>query len=434
MTRLQTSPRKSPLDVVIMPRTRVAYLINQYPKVTHSFIRREVAALEEQNVDVERFTIRRAEEALANPSDREEAARTTALLESRLGLVTSFFLMLVCHPVRFLQALRSAVQLGMNSRRKLGRHFVYLAEACLLQRRLKGSGVRHVHAHFGTNAAAVAMLCFILGGPAYSFTVHGPEEFEEPATLSLYEKMRRAAFVVAISSFGKAQLMLHCPPDQLDKIKVVRCGIDEAYFAHDVTPVPDTNRFLCVGRLCQRKGQMQLVEAAHKLRTTGMNVEIVLAGDGELRPLLERRIADLGLQDSVRITGWIGDAEIRKELLAARAFVLPSFAEGLPVVIMEALALGRPVVSTYVAGIPELVTDGACGWLVPAGDVDALATALRRAMNASAGDLSRMGALGAARVRERHDTRKEAAKLAALFSQASKRQNVKTSKAEIAVP
>lgn len=401
-----------------MPRSRVAYLVNQYPRVTHSFIRREISALESQGVEVERFTVRRAEEELANPADRAEAQKTSALLESLPRIIGNVLLTFVRSPLRFIATLFSALRLGMHSSRGLPRHGAYVAEACLLRNRLRRSGVRHVHAHFGTNAAIVAMFCFMLGGPAYSFTVHGPEEFEEATTLSLDEKIKRAAFVVAISSFGKSQLMRHCEPTHFDKIKIVRCGIDDDYLAAGVTEVPDVNRFVCVGRLCLRKGQLQLIEAAARLRNAGTDVDIVLAGDGELRPLLERRISELGLTDCVRITGWIGDEEIRQEIQASRALVLPSFAEGLPVVIMEALALGRPVVSTFVAGIPELVTDAVCGWLVPAADVDALTTALRRVLNASVDDLSRMGALGAARVAERHNTLKEGRKLGKLFAEA----------------
>ena len=405
------------------PATPIAYLINQYPKVTHSFIRREIAALEEQGVAVERFTVRRAEERLANAVDQEEATRTTALLESKGAMLASMPIFAVTHPIRYTKAKFAMLRLALRSKRGLLRHVAYLAEACLLARRLRALGISHVHAHFGTNAAAVAMLVSILD-PAisYSFTVHGPEEFEDAGGLSLAEKIKRCAFVVAISSFGRGQLTQHCTADQTHEIHIVRCGIDDAYFEAGASPVPDNRRLLCVGRLCVRKGQLQLVEAVHRLRESGVSAELVLAGDGEIRPELERRISEYGLQSNVRITGWIGDAEIRKELIAARAFVLPSFAEGLPVVIMEALALGRPVVSTYVAGIPELVTDAVNGWLVPAGDVEALAAALKRVLTTPVADLSRMGALGAARVRERHDTHKEAAKLATLFEKSTSQQ------------
>lgn len=393
----------------------VAYLINQYPRVTHSFIRREVAALEAQGVTVHRFTIRRGEEQLANPADQDEAKRTTVLLESKLAMIVNTLAMAMTHPIRYTRAKFVMLKLALNSRRGLFRHVAYLMEACLLSRTLARLGVTHVHAHFGTNAAAVAMLACIMGETTFSFTVHGPEEFEDAGGLSLAEKIRRCAFVVGISSFGRSQLMQHTAPEDISRIKIVRCGIDDAYFETGVTPVPDNNRIICVGRLCIRKGQLQLVDAAHQLRQQGIDIELVLAGDGEIRSQLETRIRAYDMQSCVRITGWIGDKEIRKELAGARAFTLPSFAEGLPVVIMEALALGRPVISTYVAGIPELV-NSECGWLVPAGDVDELAAALKLALTTSAADLSRMGEVGAARVRERHNNATEAAKLAREFA------------------
>jgi glycosyltransferase involved in cell wall biosynthesis len=148
---------------------------------------------------------------------------------------------------------------------------------------------------------------------------------------------------------------------------------------------------------------------------------LVLAGDGEMRPDIEALIERLGLQPRVRITGWIGSGQVRDEIGAARALVLPSFAEGLPVVIMEAMALRRPVITTFVAGVPELVQAGANGWLVPAGDVEALTDAMAACLATDQETLARMGEAARARVLVRHDVDREAAKLAVLFGQSSVR-------------
>jgi glycosyltransferase involved in cell wall biosynthesis len=174
-----------------------------------------------------------------------------------------------------------------------------------------------------------------------------------------------------------------------------------------------------VGRLCEQKGQALLVEAVRLLASRGVEFELVLAGDGEMRAELERLIAAFSLQERVRITGWISSARVREEMLAARVLVLPSFAEGLPVVLMEAMALGRPVVTTYVAGIPELVLAGECGWLIPAGDVQALAAAIEDVLARAPDALQAMGDAGRRRVLARHDADVEAAKLAALFQRAA---------------
>jgi glycosyltransferase involved in cell wall biosynthesis len=169
-----------------------------------------------------------------------------------------------------------------------------------------------------------------------------------------------------------------------------------------------------VGRLSEQKGQLLLLEAAAEVAATAPDFRLTLVGDGELRAPTERRIAELGLGDVVEITGWADEAEVRRRILAARALVLASFAEGLPVVIMEAMALRRPVISTWVAGIPELV-DADCGWLVPAGDAGALAGAMRAALSAPPERLAAMGRAGRARVEARHDQRAEARRLLALI-------------------
>lgn len=395
---------------------RVAYLVNQYPHVSHSFIRREIAGAEAAGAEVVRVSVRRPGVKLVDPGDQAEERRTRVLLDAGpTGLAAAGLLTAVTRPLRLLRAAALAWRLGGRTGRRL-RAFVYLAEACLLRRWLAAERATHLHAHFGTNPADVALLCRTLGGPPFSFTVHGPEEFDRPDALSLGDKAAAAAFVVAISSFGRSQLFRWCRAADWPKVKVVRCGVDAAFLHAGPLPPVSAPRLVCVGRLAEQKGQLVLVEAAARLAAAGTPFELVLAGDGPMRPQLEAAVAARGLGDRVRITGWLSNAAVRAELAAARAMVLPSFAEGLPVVIMEALALGRPVVTTYVAGIPELVRDGESGWLVPAGDPDALAAALTRALAADEATLAAMGRAGAEAVRAAHDAGTEAAKLVRLFA------------------
>ena len=259
------------------------------------------------------------------------------------------------------------------------------------------------------------MLVHELGGPRWSFTAHGPEEFDKAKFIALPEKIRRAHFVVAVSSFGRSQLYRNVSHEHWQKIQVVHCGIEPAFYRAALNRPGSENRLICVGRLCEQKGQLLLIEAARQLSERGTKFELVLAGDGEMRGEIETLIARYKLQNMVRITGWISSDQVRDEILAARALVLPSFAEGLPVVIMEAMSLGRPVISTYVAGIPELIATNEQGWLVPAGDVGALASAMQACLDAPPETISRMGEASRARVLERHDVDKEAAKLAELF-------------------
>lgn len=402
---------------------RVAYLINQYPKVSHSFIRREIQALERAGVDVVRIALRGWDDAgvdaTADASDVAEKQKTRYVLQGGVrGLLVATLRCLLTRPVALLGALANALGFSRQSVRPLPFHLVYLAEACVLVHWMQELECDHLHAHFGTNSAEVAHLCRRLGGPGFSFTVHGPEEFDMPMALHLAEKVHLARFVVAISSFGRAQLQRWVAPEDWHKIFVVHCGLDQRFLDQPATPPPDVHQLVCVGRLCEQKGQLLLLHAIDQLCEQGVAVSLVLAGDGEMRAEVQALIAELGLADHVRITGWIGGDQVRSEILNARALVLPSFAEGLPVVLMEAMALGRPVVSTYIAGIPELVKNGENGWLVPAGDVHALVAVIRQALECDIQHLTIMGERARERARQRHNIDTEAHKLVTHFSAA----------------
>lgn len=395
---------------------RIAYFINQYPKVSHSFIRREILALERQGFEVQRIALRGWDGELVDAEDIREREQTRYVLQQGLaGLLRPLLRQLLDSPARFLSALLLALRMGRRADRAWYYHLVYLAEACRILPWLAEFGARHVHAHFGTNSTEVVMLARALGGPAYSFTVHGPEEFDKPEFIHLGEKVRRAAFVVAISSYGRSQLFRWVEHAHWNKVEVVHCGLEKAFHEVAQVAVPAAPRLVCVGRLCEQKGQLLLLQAARLLTERGCDFELVLAGDGEMRGEIETLIARYGLGERVRITGWISSEQVRAELQAARALVLPSFAEGLPVVIMEAMALRRPVLTTTVAGIPELVRPGENGWLFPAGAVEELAASLEDCLAQPPEVLQRMGDSARERVLQRHDIDLEAGKLAALF-------------------
>jgi glycosyltransferase involved in cell wall biosynthesis len=403
---------------------RIAYLVNHYPKISHSFIRREIAGVESCGIEVSRFSIRCCNpKQLVDELDKLEMEQTQAVLGvGILGLLSGLLYVTLTRPLRLIQTLWQALKLSLHSERGLLYHLAYLAEACVLLRWVSDLDITHVHAHFGTNSSTVAMLCHALGGPSYSFTVHGPEEFDKVKLVALTEKIEQAAFVVAVSSFGKSQLYRWCPPKQWWKIHAVHCGVDDNFLAQPIVAIPKEPRLVCVGRLCEQKGQLLLLDAAHRLVKDGLQFKLTLVGDGVLRTDIEALIIKYGLQDHVEIIGWASNSQVRQEILASRAMVLPSFAEGLPVALMEALALGRPVISTYVAGIPELVEPGVCGWLVPPGSVEALSDAIRTALEMPAQKLEQMGRAGAQRVAQRHNATIEASKLATLFRASTKQQ------------
>jgi glycosyltransferase involved in cell wall biosynthesis len=395
---------------------KIAYLINQYPQASQSFIRREIAALEKLGVTVERFTVRRWDQKLVDPGDIAEQQLTRVVLDAGApGLLIALLRALFTRPAAFFRAARLTMRCARRADRGLLLHLIYLAEACVLVKWFAESAIEHVHAHFGTNSTTVAMLCRALRGPAYSFTCHGPEEFDKPEFLKLGEKIERAAFVVAVSEFGRSQLYRWCGHAHWSKIQVVHCGVDAGFLHEPYTPIGASKKLVCVGRLAEQKGQLLLVQAAALLAKEGEDFELVLVGDGAMRGEIEKLIDTHKLQGKVRIAGWMSNDQVRQQLLESRAMVLPSFAEGLPVVCMEALALQRPVISTFVAGIPELVEPGVCGWLVPAGAIEPLADAMRAALRADDEKLRLMGEVGAQRVAAQHDAAIEAAKLSDLF-------------------
>lgn len=393
---------------------RIGYFINQYPAPSQTFIRREIAVMEGQGTTVLRYSARGWGEELVDPDDIAEASKTRRVLDvGGLGLLLAMVKAALTSPKGFVRACATAWRLAALAGRRRGVFLVYLAEACVLLDWTRRDGVDHLHAHFGTNSAAVALLCRRLGGPPYSFTVHGPEEFDSPVALGLGEKIRHSVFTVAICSYGRSQLWRWADPADWSKVEVIHCGVDPRFLEAPPSPIPDVPRFLSIGRLTEQKGQLILVEASARLRDLGRSFEVVLIGGGPLRWAIEARIAALDLGEVVKLVGWKSGDEVREQLLASRALVLPSFAEGLPVVIMEALALGRPVISTLVAGIPELVIPGESGWLVPAGSVDHLVLAMAEALERSVSQLDVMGKAGAARVAREFDVRIEAGKLLA---------------------
>lgn len=374
---------------------RLAYLTNVYPSISHTFIRRELQQVEKRGYSVLRVSIRPPADALRDPQDIAEQKQTLCCLaQPRLALLRGSLKTLVTRPRATLRSFRTALSMGWRSGAGMLRHLAYMVEAMYLLQVFRRERIEHVHVHFGTNPATVARLVRKLGGPSYSFVVHGPQEFDAPIALDLAGKVSDAAFVTAISSFGSAQLRRWVPRSQWSKIHVVRCMVADEFLTRAKPINPGSRSLVCVGRLTSQKAPLLLVEALGRLAAEGVEGSLLLVGDGELRGEIENWIQELGLHDRVEITGYLTGPEVRERLLDARALVLPSYAEGLPVVIMEALALARPVISTYVAGIPELVRPGINGWLVPAGDVDALTEAMRAVLEAPVEQLEAMGAAG----------------------------------------
>lgn len=404
------------------PLLKIAYLVNTYPRGSQTFIRREIHSLERTGWIIHRFALRSDRQALVDPADIAEDSRTEHILKLGLrGLLPSALAWMLRHPRGAFRALSLAIDCG---RRGAGgapgtggilRHLIYLTEAAHFARRCQELRLTHAHCHFGTNATTVAMLASLMGGPGYSFTAHGPEEFDAPRAHSLGEKADRARFAVAISSFGRSQLCRWALVETWPRLNVVHCGIEPWRFAEPEALPAGGPHLVAIGRLAEQKGFGLLIEAMALAAQDLPDLRLSIVGDGEMRPQIEARIADLGLTGRVHLAGWLDEARVHQALNSATALILPSFAEGLPMVLMEAMAAGRPVIATAIAGIPELVTPD-CGWLVPAGDAEALAEAIRQMADTPHDRLALMGQIGRNRALQRHNIDIEAEKLALLIA------------------
>lgn len=390
---------------------KICYFVNQYPKVSHTFIRREILALESLGAEVVRISARNNPNEIVDPTDKQELAITECIAsQKKIRLITHTIITCLLSPLRFFRALMQSLSLAFYDNNRYVKNIIYLLEACVLLRLCQQHNVEHVHAHFATNSTSVVMLCHLLGGPKYSFTVHGPEEFDKPIQISLGEKIRYSDFVVAITSYCRSQLYRWCDFKDWPKIQEVHCTVDKELTEKPAVPIQTSNAFISIGRLCEQKGQMLMLRAAALLKQEDVDFSIALIGDGELREEIERFIEQENLNNNIQLLGWQSTAQIIETFDRSSVLLLPSFAEGLPVVIMESYARSKPVLSTYIAGIPELVADDS-GWLVPAGDIQALAQTMKKIITTPVGDLQELGECGHQKILERHDSLKEAEKL-----------------------
>jgi glycosyltransferase involved in cell wall biosynthesis len=393
----------------------VAYLAGTYPTPSQTFIRREIEELERHGAHVARFSVRRWDGTLVDKADQEEQRRTTVLLTGNsVGLLAALFRETLANPLQLARAARIAAGLAKAARGGALKHVAYLLEAIALRDRLKTLGIEHLHVHFSGNAASVALLARALGGPPFSFTVHGPDELMDPTANAIEQKIEKAKATIAISRYCERELQRYVPAGQWDQIRVIRCGVQLDNFPSPAAGWAPSTEIVCVGRLCPQKGQIHIPAAIAMLKDRFPDLRVTLLGDGESRAAIEAEIVRHNVGRNMKLLGWASNDEVRAAITRSRALLLPSFAEGLPVVIMEAFALGRPVITSDVAGIPELV-DASCGWIVRPGDVDSLANALAEAMDAPADKLAAMGAEGRRRVESMHDLRQNAGQLLTIF-------------------
>jgi glycosyltransferase involved in cell wall biosynthesis len=361
---------------------RIAYLTGQYPRATDTFIQREVAALRDAGVHVQTFSIRKPpEDENIGPEQRAERERTTYILPpSFINLIAVGIKLKLGSPLRYLRSLKLAWSVRQPGLKGLLYSLFYLIEAGILADTMRRQKLTHLHNHFGDSSCTVAMLAAELGGFTFSFSLHGPGIFFEPYTWRLDEKLKRALFVSNISHFCRSQAMIFCPPQKWDRLHIIHCGVDTSLFK-PATHTTQGTRLLTVGRMASVKGIPILLDAIKSLLPKHPNLTLTVVGDGPERKDFEQHANNLGIQSNVHFLGYQSQSQVRDHLNNTDVFVLPSFAEGVPVVLMEAMAAGVPVVTTRIAGIAELVDDGQSGTLVPPGNTDALVDAIDDLLN-----------------------------------------------------
>lgn len=401
----------------LAPGAAVAYLVSRYPAVSHTFILREVLGLRALGLRVEVASVNPPDRAATEMSAEELAeARATYGIkrDGLIGALTASAWALFTRPLRLAACLRQALGHGRGVQRLYG--LAYAVEAMMVLRWMERRELHHLHVHFGNAAATVGTLVKTLGADVgLSLTIHGPDEFDDVPGQRLPQKMAAADRVVCISQFARSQLMRLSAPADWPKLSLCRLGVDPAQFkGHMLKRADAPVRLLCVGRLTPAKGQLLLLQACAQLRGLGLSLELRLVGAGPDRARLERETERLGLQAQVSFTGPLNQAQVRAELAAADVFVLPSLAEGIPVVLMEAMASGVPCVSSPVNGIPELIEHEVNGLLAAPGDVDALTLQLRRLLEDKA-LRERLAGAGMQQIWRRFNLNDNVARLAGLF-------------------
>ncbi|TCD48552.1 glycosyltransferase [Chlorobium sp. N1] len=402
--------------------TTVAYLCSEYPAVSHTFIYREIESLRRAGMKIHTATIRKTSNLeVMTPEEQEEAARTfTVLSQPLMGAFRAHAGTLARNPGGYIRMAAKALKPAFSGPCSPVKAAAYFVEAGILLGWLRERGVTHVHEHFANPTAFVALLMKTYGGITYSISVHGPDIFYEVDSAMLEEKVLHASFVRCISHYSRSQIMRITPAEMWHKHHIVRCGVDPERWTPRPEPDNEIPHLLCVGRLVPAKGQHTLLEACTILEKENIPFRLTMVGDGPDRKSLEKFSRQHGLEKNITFTGALGQDQVREHYAEADIFVLASFAEGVPVVLMEAMAREIPVISTRITGIPELIEHERNGLLATPGDTADLARQIRILIESPERRKS-FGAAGRKTVRERYNQHLNNSKMVDLLTQAATR-------------
>lgn len=397
---------------------RIGYLISRYPSISHTFILREVLSLKRYGVEVDVASINDPDRPSLQLTADENAETNRTFYVKSLGVGPAFLAqltLLMTHPFKFVRALSFAMALGGWDIKKLLFCYLYFAEAILIAQWMRDRSLAHLHVHFATPAATVALILSRMADVQFSMTVHGPDEFYDVPGYYLPEKIANARFVCAIGNYARSQLMKVSSVENWSKIDVAPLGVNlDDFKPRPFRTSPNPFEVLCVGRLVPAKGQHILLSSLASLLADGRNVTLRFVGDGPDRASLEQEAKRLGCEQHVRFEGAVNQDRIRDFYRTADIFALASFAEGIPVVLMEAMAMEIPCVTTWITGIPELIRTGTDGLLVVPSDAREMAAAIARLIDDSSLRL-RIGQAGRRRIQDCYDLDRNVAHLATIF-------------------
>ena len=401
------------------PVCSLAYLFSQYPMLSMTFVIREVRQLRKMGFHIDTASINppdRTQEGLT-AEEAEEAARTYHLKTHGPAGIKAHCQTFFSNFSGYCRGLRLVMRLGGLDLKRLAFNFMYFTEALMVGVWMKRTKKRHLHVHLGQQAATVGMYVRQTFNVGFSITVHGPDEFYDARGQYLEQKIAAADFICCISFFCRSQLMKLSPHIHWKKLVVSRLGVDPAVFSpRPGRAEPDVFEILCVGRLTPAKGQHILIDAMDRLSQQGRRVKLRIVGQGQDEPSLRKRAARLENPECIVFEGAVNQDRIRTLYQAADVFCIPSFAEGIPVVLMEAMAMEIPCVTTHITGVPELIRNGLDGLLVAPSDLEGLTEALARLMD-DAALRERIAKSGRARVMEHYDLSRSVEKLASIFSE-----------------
>ncbi|MBP9853822.1 MAG: glycosyltransferase family 4 protein [Candidatus Omnitrophica bacterium] len=398
-----------------MSKKKIGYIVSLFPCWSETFILNEIIELEKKGYVITIFSIRKDFEKYTQEKAKPYIARSRYLHEFKV--ILSFFRWLLTKPHIVIPLSLKIIKRSAAHSKTFIKNVWCIMAGCYFADMVIREKIEHLHAHFASYPTLVALVISKLTNIKYTFTCHAHDIFLDKILLD--EKVKAAKAVVTISDYNKQYITKHCGHDVLKKIFVIHCGLDLREWNYHPPVIGLQHVIVCVGRLTEMKGFEYLIHACHKIKDK-LDFKCHIVGDGHLRSRFEQLINGYGLQDKISLDGVLDSADVRELIVNATVFVVPSIwndqdgQDGIPLVLMEALAIGTPSIASRISGIPELIIDGETGFLTEPGNTDQLAEKLNVLLNDGALQV-RLAKAGRKKIEEEFNIEKNAELLAQLF-------------------